>query len=115
MKNDELHVSRENRRRRIGSANDDLLSEDDLSLVDDPGHLLGHTVPNIEIAEIVGHPPPPLHVRDEPPNVVCCHVARWRAAGGQQRLLQTGKLVVLGMQSAQIARGVIGIRDGEHH
>ena len=115
MKDNELHVGREDRRRRVGSADDNLLSEDDFSLVDDPGHLLGHAVPDIEVAQIVRHPPPSLHVGNEPANVACDHLASRAATGRRQRPLQTRKLVMLGMQSAQIAVDVIGIRDGEHH
>ena len=65
MEDDGAHVGREHRRRRVRLADDDLRRMDDLALLEDPRHELRHVVPDVELAQVLRHPAPALHVDDQ--------------------------------------------------
>ncbi len=57
-----MHVCGESWCRRRGLSNHDLLLKHHLAAVVDAGELLGDAVPNVELAEVLRHPAPALHV-----------------------------------------------------
>ena len=65
MEDDGAHVGREDGGGRIGLADDDLRRVDDLALLVDPRHELREVVLDVELAQVLGHPAPALHVDDD--------------------------------------------------
>ena len=65
IENNFLHVGREDRRLRIVLAGDDALGMDDLAVLDDAEHELGHVHPDMQAAHVLGHVAPALHVGEQ--------------------------------------------------
>ena len=113
MKDDELHVGGKNRRRCAGFADHNLFGQLDLSPIDDPRHLLGHAVPDVKLAKIIGHPAPTLQVGDQAPNGIGRAGVGRGGAGRQQRLAQARELLVAWVELAQIGGDVGMFGNGE--
>ena len=114
MKDDELHVGGKDWRRCAGFADHNLFRQLDLSPIDDPRHLLGHAVPDIKLAEIIGgiqRQRSRLAIRRR---TVFGRAGVGRGgAGRQQRLAQARELLVAWVELAQIGGDVGMFGNGE--
>ena len=117
VEHDGLHVGGENRGRVSQQADDDLVGVNDLPVFHHVEHVLRDVVLNVDLAEILRHPPPALHVDDDLLDVALARrLARTVAAAClHQRLPQVLELLMLRMQRLEIGVGVGQNGDlGEH-
>ena len=104
IEDDGLHVGGEHGRGIADRADQRLVGINGLPVLHDVQHERGRVVPHIDVAEVLGHPAPALHVDDQPLDVLVAAGGLGAFAviaappGQQQRLAQALKPLMLGME-----------------